>query len=170
MGGTHNVNIMVGKVVSVEGESCTVQVNGRLELTDIRLKATINGKEEKVMLTPKIGSYVLLGSLTGDEKDMTLLKMDEMEKMEYHQDQLSVTINSTDNSVLIDADGTVIELNDRVKVRNKMYSLLELIHEFIDICKGEHHMTNAGPTVQITPMDALLFEEIKDKFSELLKD
>lgn len=64
------------KVMGVEGDCCRVDASG-VELTDIRLKATINGKTEGVLLLiPEVGSVVLVGSLTGDFRDLAVLSAD----------------------------------------------------------------------------------------------
>jgi hypothetical protein len=79
--GTTNINIVAAEVLSVDGERCSVKIRENLEVTDVRLKATINGSGNKILITPVVGSYVLLGSLTGDEKDLTIVQMDEVEKV-----------------------------------------------------------------------------------------
>ncbi len=168
--GTTNINIVAAEVLSVDGERCSVKIRENLEVTDVRLKATINGSGNKILITPVVGSYVLLGSLTGDEKDLTIVQMDEVEKVEYKQDEVKFTINATKNEMEANINGTIVMLDDKVKIRNNIYGLFELILEFIDICRDEIHMTTAGPTVSLNPANKVLFNLLKEKFGKLLKN
>ena len=68
-------------VKEITGETCTVTI-GELDLTDVRLKATSLENNGKLMITPKVGSVVLVGSLTGDLKDLAVLSVDEAQKIE----------------------------------------------------------------------------------------
>ena len=45
------------KLKSVDGEVCSVETEG-LTLTDVRLRAVVNGEESKMLVTPKTESYV----------------------------------------------------------------------------------------------------------------
>lgn len=160
--------IISAEVKAITGESCTVMV-GDLELTDVRLKATINGETNKVLMLPKVGSMVLIGSLTGDMRDLCVLKNDEVDKLIYEQGAVKVTIDAPSNSVVYDVNGTILKLEEKVQVENPYYNLLNLINEFIDICKNEIHMTNAGPTVSLNPANKIKFDSLKRKFAQLLK-
>jgi hypothetical protein len=54
----------LAKVKSVEGDHCVVDVDG-LELTDVRLSVVIDDDEEKSVITPVVGSFVLCADLSG---------------------------------------------------------------------------------------------------------
>lgn len=70
-----------GEVVSVEKDCCTVEVSG-LQLTDVRLKAIADGETEKALLVvPSVGSRVLVGSLTGDLRDLAVLNVERFDRM-----------------------------------------------------------------------------------------
>jgi hypothetical protein len=58
--------IFTAVVKSVAGETCTVEIDG-LPITDVRLRAVINGKSEYLLIVPKIGSYVLVADLSGGD-------------------------------------------------------------------------------------------------------
>lgn len=160
--------IAAADVVKITGESCTVKM-GDLQLTDVRLKATVNGEENKILLLPKVGSKVLVGSLTGDMRDLCVLKIDEIEKVVYQQRETKILIDATQNSIKCDAAGTLIELKEKVRVENPAFNLLNLVLEFIGICKSEIHMTNAGPTVSLNPASMAKFVALENKFKALLK-
>ena len=51
------------KVKSVDGEVCSVETEG-LTLTDVRLRAVVNNNKEKILITPKKDSCVLVYDMT----------------------------------------------------------------------------------------------------------
>lgn len=68
-------------VESVEGNTCTVNVDG-LSLSDVRLKATTTQTENQVLLIPVAGSDVLVGSLAGDYNNLFVLSCDVIDVIE----------------------------------------------------------------------------------------
>jgi hypothetical protein len=62
-------------VESVEGTTCTVKVDS-LSISVVRLKATTSKTENQVLLTPMVGSDVLVGSLAGDFNNLFVLTTD----------------------------------------------------------------------------------------------
>lgn len=69
-----------GVVRAVEGLTCTVEVDG-LEIPDVRLRATTSDEDEELLITPAIGSGVVVGSLTGDIADLVVLSIDRAESI-----------------------------------------------------------------------------------------
>lgn len=47
------------KVKSVDGEVCTIEIDG-LQLSDVRLRAVVNSNKEKILITPRKDSCVLV--------------------------------------------------------------------------------------------------------------
>lgn len=69
------------RVVSVQGDCCTVDLGG-LQLSDVRLKSVADGQTEEVLLAiPAADSLVLVGSLTGDYRDLAVLSIGHFEKL-----------------------------------------------------------------------------------------
>lgn len=68
-------------VESVEGNTCTVKVDG-LSISDVRLKATTTKTYNQVLLTPMQGSDVLVGSLAGDYNNLFILSADVIDTIE----------------------------------------------------------------------------------------
>lgn len=68
-------------VESVEGNTCTVKVDG-LSISDVRLKATTTKTDNQVLLTPMEGSDVLVGSLAGDYNNLFILSADVIDTIE----------------------------------------------------------------------------------------
>ena len=98
-GGSGKQTHMVGKVKSVEGESCTVDVAG-LVLDEVRLTAVNDGAEGKLLVTPKVGSYVLAVDLSGGEmRDVAVVVLTEVEKIEATCEQ--ITLNGGENGGLV---------------------------------------------------------------------
>lgn len=93
---------LVGEVKSVEGESCTVDVAG-LELDEVRLTAVNDGAGGKLLLTPKVGSPVLLADMSGGElRDIAVIGYTKIEKIETTCEQ--ITLNGGENGGLVNIE------------------------------------------------------------------
>ena len=68
-------------VESVEGNTCTVNVDS-LSISDVRLKATTTKTENQVLLTPMVGSDVLVGSFSGDLNNLFVMSADVIDRIE----------------------------------------------------------------------------------------
>lgn len=80
----------VGKVKSVEGETCTVEVEG-VEIDEVRLTAVNDGTGEKLLITPKTGSYVLMTDLSGGElRDLVVVVYTQTESIESSCEQIII--------------------------------------------------------------------------------
>jgi hypothetical protein len=141
------------EVISVENESCTVKIDD-VEIDEVRLKATINGTSNKVLLKPKVGSMVLIGSLTGDLKDLAVLNIDELEKLQYEQDGLLVEIDSTDA---------------KIKIANADTSLYELLQSLANLLKQFKVHTPVGPSGTPLPDTITAIEQFETSFKKILK-
>ena len=93
---------MVGKVRSVEGESCTVDIAG-LEIDEVRLTAVNDGGEGKLVVTPKVDSYVLMVDLSGGElRDVAVVAFAGVEKIEVECE--AITLNRGENGGLVNIE------------------------------------------------------------------
>lgn len=72
-----------GIVQSIEGKSCTVEIEG-LAVPDIRLRASMTAEGEELLITPKVGTAVLVGSLSGDLTNLAVLSVDVAEMITLH--------------------------------------------------------------------------------------
>ena len=68
-------------VESVDGNTCTVNIDG-LSISDVRLKATTTKTDNQVLLTPMIGSNIMVGSFSGDYNNLFVLSADVIDKIE----------------------------------------------------------------------------------------
>ncbi len=141
------------EVVSVEDESCTIKY-GDVAIDEVRLKATINGSNNKVLLQPKIGSMVLIGSLTGDLKNLAVIGMDEIEKLKYEQDGLVIEIDSTDK---------------KVKIKNADVGLKDIFQSLTDLLKQFKVYTPSGPSGTPLPTTIVHINDFENDFKKLLK-
>jgi hypothetical protein len=140
-------------VKSIQGESCTVDIDG-LEIDEVRLKATINGEQNKIIAEPKIDSIVLVGSLTGDLTDLAVLKIDEVAKLLYEQDGLKIEIDSTDG---------------KVKIENNLVSVYDLFQQLVDLLKLFKVYTPAGPSGTPLPDTLMSITAFETDFKKILK-
>lgn len=106
------------KVVSVEGSSCTVELNDGFLLADVRLMATVNDENNHFLITPKVGTKALVWSVSGTLDDLVLLKCDQVAKISYVQNGLELSIDSE---------------SGKVSVKNSMVSLKDLLEMMQDL-------------------------------------
>jgi hypothetical protein len=82
-------------VESVEGNTCTVEVDG-LSISDVRLKATTAKTDNQILLTPAKGSGVMVGSLAGDFSNLFVLAADVIDRVEITCNGQNVMQNISD--------------------------------------------------------------------------
>jgi hypothetical protein len=113
-------------VKEVTGDTCAV-LFGDLELTEVRLKVTKDDDLNTLIIKPKVGSMVLVGSLTGDLKDLAVMKVDVIDEIVMDVQvrvQLTcpeVVVNSKkvmieSGELSIDADSTIFNGGDNLGV------------------------------------------------------
>lgn len=145
---------LTGTVKSVEGDSCSVQLKSGLVLTDVKLKATITEGDSYLIPTPVKGSTVVLLSLSGSLDNLTVIKFDEIEKLEYKQNGLELIFDSTDG---------------KVSIKNEAVSLLEILTDLANTLKQLKVFTPVGPSGTPLPNSILAIEQFETKFKTLLK-
>lgn len=123
-------------VESIEGVTCTVKVDN-LSISDVKLKPTTEETENTFLLTPAIGSAVLVGSLSGDYKSLFILHADalsaaylKVDKMSFKVDKSGVEINEGNNKGLV-------KIDDMVKWMQKVYSDLQTIKTLLSTSPGK---------------------------------
>ena len=100
--------ILQGIVKAVGGITCTVTV-GNIDIPGVRLRASELDNDQQLLITPKVGSPVILGSLSGDLTDLAVLQVDQA---------ASVTINGGSLGGLINIADLTQRLNDLVQAFN----------------------------------------------------
>lgn len=107
MGGK-NITVYQGIVKSVEGITCTVTF-GSLDVNGVRLRASETDNDSHLLIVPKKGTAVTVGSLSGDLAQLVVLAVDEVE---------SITINGGKLGGLINIEALTEKINDLVEKFN----------------------------------------------------
>lgn len=150
---TQRVPLLMAEVVEITDESCTVKVDD-LILTDVRLKATINESENRLLIIPKVGSIVVVGSLTGDLKDLVVLKVDEVDKVDYKQSGFNLIVDATDG---------------KVSLKNTDVDFLTLMTSLVDLLKVFKVFTPSGPSGKPLPQVILKLNQFESSLKKLFK-
>ena len=90
--GPQQLAVYQGEVVSVDGETCTVEFASQ-RVEGVRLRASLAEVEEQLLVVPKVGSAVVVGSLSGDLAELVVLVVDEVERIEINGGKLGGLIN-----------------------------------------------------------------------------
>ena len=145
--------LFYAEVKSVEGDSCTITY-ADLDIDEVSLNATRSGVADKLIITPKIGTMALIGSLSGDLRDLVMLKCDEPELISYTYGGLEVIIDSTDS---------------KVSVKNNDISLVDLFTSIMDIITNLTVSTPNGPSGTPLPPTIMAIEQFNLDMPKLLK-
>ena len=81
IGGAKSTSLFTAEVVSVQGYTCTVKVN-TLVLSDVRLRELTTDSQHLILITPKVGSNVLIADLGGELRDLAVIQFSDIEKIE----------------------------------------------------------------------------------------
>lgn len=150
----NSIMLLNAEVTEITGESCTVKVLDDLILTEVRIKATISGSNNMLLLIPKVGSKVIIGSLTGDLKDMAVLSIDELELLTWEQDGLKVSIDAKTGKVEI--------ANDKTSFKDIFQQLTDLLTKF-------KVTTPNGPSAALVPDTLAAVKQFENSFKMILK-
>lgn len=91
-GGRKTISIYQGIVKSVDGNLCEVNV-GNINIPGVRLKASELADDGLMLITPKVGSAVTIGSLSGDLTELVVLQVDHIETIVINGGKLGGLIN-----------------------------------------------------------------------------
>lgn len=122
VGGTKGQSLFTAKVLSTDGETCCVDADG-LVLSDVQLRAVVNGEESGILITPKTGSYVTVADLSGDLTRIVVVGFSEVEKIEVNADD-KIIFNGGQNKGLVKVEKMV---NWMQKVYNDLQYLTVLL-------------------------------------------
>ena len=94
--------LILAEVKQVDGTTCTVTIDG-LELREVRLRAVVNDEESGIVVTPKVGSMVMISDLSnGNMNDWAVMMYSEIE---------TIAINGGKNKGLINIEDLTDKLN-----------------------------------------------------------
>ena len=114
--GNGSAGIFTAKVLSTDGESCCVEIDG-LVVSDVHLRAVVNGEESGILITPKTGSYVTVADLSGNLTRIVVVGFSEVEKISIDA-ETDIVINGGGYGGLIKIEDLVNELNRLVQTFN----------------------------------------------------
>lgn len=106
--GKAQLTLMQGVVRKVNGLTCEVEFGG-IAVPDVRLRASEAADGGQTLVTPKVGSAVIVGSLTGDLTQLVVLAIDHAE---------SVVINGGRLGGLINVEQLTQKINELVQAFN----------------------------------------------------
>lgn len=148
-----NPNLPItAEVVSVQDRTCTVKLVSSLVLSDVRLCATINEASDSLLITPKIGSEVIIMSQTGALSGLMVIKVDAVENIKYKKNDFEFIIDGTTGKVTLKKAGA---------------NFGGLVNELIDNIGSAQIITPVGPG-SINPATVAQLNIIKTKFNLLL--
>lgn len=106
--GKTQVALMQGIVRKVSGLTCEVEIGG-IAVPDVRLRASEAATDAQMLITPKMGTAVIVGSLSGDLTQLVVLAVDQIE---------SITINGGKLGGLINIEPLTQKINELVQAFN----------------------------------------------------
>jgi hypothetical protein len=157
------ITIMVGEVTAITGETCSVKV-AEFVHKGVRLRLTDDALTDKILITPALGSFVLLADLSGGEsRTLTVIDIEKPGKIEYKKGSLSVEISDVikitnaaltveiGSDVKVKAGLTVFEIDATgVKIANAMTNLRSLlINMQLGVFTNASILGNAGSAAQM---------------------
>ena len=90
--GGNGIAITQGIVKSVSGKLCEVEI-GNIVIPDVRLRASELDDGGEMLVTPKEGSAVIVGSLSGDLSQLVVLQVDHIDSIVINGGELGGLIN-----------------------------------------------------------------------------
>lgn len=125
MGGNTSAILFLATVKEVKDAACTIMLED-LELTDVRLRSVLNSEDNKILITPKKNSIVLVADLShGEMRELVVVQYSEVEKMEICIGESTIevsdgdiTINGGENNGLVKIAELTNKLNELVNVFN----------------------------------------------------
>lgn len=90
--GVEKIAVCQGIVKSVTGHLCEVEI-GNIIIPGVRLKASELDDDGQLLVTPKVGTAVTVGSLSGDLSQLVVLQVDHIETIIINGGKLGGLIN-----------------------------------------------------------------------------
>lgn len=78
--------------ISDDGLTCSCRF-GSAEVSEIRLRASLSGRDRQMLVVPRLGSAVIVGSLSGDLSSLVVLQVDEIDRVVFNGGELGGLVN-----------------------------------------------------------------------------
>lgn len=147
--GGESVGAFTAEVVSVEGDTCTVEVNG-LQIPEVRLNAVSNDSTNKLIITPVVGSVVGIVDMGGENRDLTVFQFTEIDSIVWNggslggltktkelKTQLAKLTTRVDGIISAIEDGVVVAEDGGASFKTTMVSALEKLTDKEDFSNIE---------------------------------
>ena len=148
--------VFTAKVKSVDGETCNVELEG-LTMSDVRLRAVVNGETSKILVTPKTGSHVLVADLSGDLSQLAVVGYSEVEKIEVDAND-EIVFNGGENKGLVKVESMVDWMQ---KVYNDLQTLVGLLSSSAVAGNGANLAITFSPTTPSPNIDDFQNKDVK---------
>lgn len=137
--------VVVGKVTKVDASNmvCDIEVKGKPKLYDVRLRSVANGTDEGVLVTPKTGSYVLVGLINNREESAFVCGYSEVEK---------IRLITKDIELGSDAFGGLVKVEELTKKLNELEKGLNKLAKSYD---NHTHPAPGGTTSPINTVSSI---------------
>ncbi len=145
-----------GSVTAIDGHTCSVKLSSGLVVSDVRLTATVPEGNDYCVLTPAIGTEVLMLSGDGTLRDLTVIKMDQMERFEFHQGEFHIEFDSSDQ---------------RVRIENGSVNLKDILTGYGNAIKSltVQVITEGAPSGTPMPPTIAAVQQLEIQVNQLLK-
>ena len=179
-----SIQVWEAVVVSVQADTCKVRVLASdLEVEDVRLMAEVGGTPG-LILTPKVGSTVLVGCIQNEIADLYVVQCTEVEVLTFAVDNTTIEADK-DTVTLKNAQSEVIIVNDtitlkqgqtevtlsgeKVEIKNAGGSLKTLFDDLIALLNSFSVITSTGPSAGLNPATTALLTQLNIKVNSLLQ-
>lgn len=140
-------------VTKVEDFMISAKVGG-LEIDHILLKTEIKNNKNFMVQRPKVGSSVTLLSVDGTLSSLQVIKVDEVEELEYHHNGLTMKLDGKDGKLIL---------------KNSETNLFDLMNDISTIIKQLKVYTATGPSGNPLPDTIARVTQFETNFKNLLK-
>lgn len=144
---------LTAEVTAVSGYLCSVKLSTGLVLTDVRLNATATDSENGLTAVPKIGSDVIVISQTGELSGLIVIKVNEVDKLIYKQDDFVFEVDA---------------ITKKVTIKNAQANVGALIGQMIDTVRSAQVIVPGVGTGTIDPATQSQLMNIKTMFNSIL--
>lgn len=131
--------LFTAEVTKVSGDTCSVRY-GTLEFEDVRLRVIAeDSNNSRMLLTPKVGSCVLVADLSGgDKRDFAVVMLSEVQKVEMTAEE--VKLNGGSNGGLVKIE----------KLTEKLNGLIDEVNALVDTFNNHTHNVATPDTINGT--------------------
>lgn len=122
-------------------------IDGSAMFKNVRLSASIDSSEEKIILIPKVGSWVLVARILNDDKATYVAKYSECVKIVIKMGQTTLEVDDAGNWKFNGGDLGGMAKTEKVSERIKR--LEDELESLKDSYNNHTHLYNPGPSAPV---------------------